>query len=165
MKKWFVVLILGAAQFVMVLDGTVMNVSISAVVDDLDSSVTAMQSAITFYTLTMAATMLLGAKLGDIWGRRRALVIGSIVYAIGSLMTAFSPNMTVLFLGWSIIEGLGAVLVIPAIAALAGRQLRRPRPGDGVRGDRGGLWRRCCGRATHRRIHDHVLQLAVRVRR
>ena len=58
-----------------------------------------MQSAITFYTLTMAATMLLGAKLGDIWGRRRALVIGSIVYAIGSLMTAFSPNMTVLFLG------------------------------------------------------------------
>ena len=118
MKKWFVVLILGAAQFVMVLDSTVMNVSISAVVEDLDSSVTAMQSAITFYTLTMAATMLLGAKLGDIWGRRRALVIGSIVYAIGSLMTAFSPNMTVLFLGWSIIEGLGAVLVIPAIAAL-----------------------------------------------
>ncbi|MET0828347.1 MAG: MFS transporter [Microbacterium sp.] len=118
MKKWFVVLILGAAQFVMVLDSTVMNVSISAVVADLDSSVTAMQSAITFYTLTMAATMLLGAKLGDIWGRRRALVIGSIVYAIGSLMTAFSPNMAVLFLGWSIIEGLGAVLVIPAIAAL-----------------------------------------------
>src|SRR6188474_330911 len=114
MKKWFVVLILGAAQFVMVLDSTVMNVSISAVVEDLDSSVTAMQSAITFYTLTMAATMLLGAKLGDIWGRRRALVIGSIV----SLMTAFSPNMAVLFLGWSIIEGLGAVLVIPAIAAL-----------------------------------------------
>ena len=58
MKKWFVVLILGAAQFVMVLDSTVMNVSISAVVEDLDSSVTAMQSAITFYTLTMAATML-----------------------------------------------------------------------------------------------------------
>ena len=118
MKKWFVVLILGAAQFVMVLDSTVMNVSISTVVADLDSSVTAMQTAITFYTLTMAATMLLGAKLGDIWGRRRALVIGSIVYAIGSLMTAFSPNMVVLFLGWSIIEGLGAVLVIPAIAAL-----------------------------------------------
>lgn len=118
MKKWFVVLILGAAQFVMVLDSTVMNVSISTVVEDLDSSVTAMQSAITFYTLTMAAAMLLGAKLGDIWGRRRALVIGSIVYALGSLLTALSPNMAVLFLGWSIIEGLGAVLVIPAIAAL-----------------------------------------------
>lgn len=118
MKKWSVVLILGAAQFVMVLDSTVMNVSISTVVADLDSSVTAMQSAITFYTLTMAATMLLGAKLGDIWGRRRALVIGSIVYAAGSLLTALSPNMLTLFLGWSVIEGLGAVLVIPAIAAL-----------------------------------------------
>jgi MFS family permease len=118
MKKWFVVLILGAAQFVMVLDGTVMNVSISAVVEELDSTVAAMQTAITFYTLTMAALMLLGAKLGDIWGRRRALVIGSIIYAIGSGTTALAPTMGVLFLGWSIIEGLGAVLVIPAVAAL-----------------------------------------------
>jgi MFS family permease len=118
MKKWFVVLILGAAQFVMVLDSTVMNVSISQVVEDLNSTVTAMQAAITFYTLTMAALMLLGAKLGDVWGRKRALVIGSIVYAIGSGTTALAPNMGVLFLGWSVIEGLGAVLVIPAIAAL-----------------------------------------------
>ncbi|WP_082716956.1 MFS transporter [Microterricola viridarii] len=118
MKKWTVVLILGSAQFVMVLDGTVMNVSISTVVADLDTTVTAMQAAITFYTLTMAAFMLLGAKLGDVWGRRRAFVIGSIVYAIGSLTTALSPNIETLFIGWSIIEGLGAVLVIPAIAAL-----------------------------------------------
>ena len=118
MKKWLVVIILGAAQFVMVLDGTVMNVSISTVVVDLDTTVAAMQSAITFYTLTMASVMLLGAKLGDIWGRRRAFVIGSIVYAIGSLITAIAPTIQVLFLGWSIIEGLGAVLVIPAIAAL-----------------------------------------------
>ena len=118
MKKWSVVIVLGAAQFVMVLDGTVMNVSIATVVDDLDTTVAAMQGAITFYTLTMAAVMLLGAKLGDILGRRRAFVIGSCVYALGSLITALSPSVVVLFLGWSIIEGLGAVLVIPAIAAL-----------------------------------------------
>ncbi|MET0853684.1 MAG: MFS transporter [Microterricola sp.] len=118
MKKWSVVIILGSAQFVMVLDGTVMNVSISTVVADLDTTVAAMQAAITFYTLTMASVMLLGAKLGDVWGRRRAFVIGSVVYAIGSLTTALSPNVQTLFLGWSIIEGLGAVLVIPAIAAL-----------------------------------------------
>lgn len=118
MKKWNVVVVLGAAQFVMVLDGTVMNVSISTVVDDLDTTVAAMQAAITFYTLTMAAFMLLGAKLGDVWGRRRAFVIGSCIYAIGSLITALSPTVTFLFLGWSVIEGLGAVLVIPAIAAL-----------------------------------------------
>lgn len=118
MKKWLVVIILGAAQFVMVLDGTVMNVSISTVVIDLDTTVAAMQSAITFYTLTMAALMLLGAKVGDIWGRRRAFVIGAIIYALGSFITAVSPTIEVLFLGWSIIEGIGAVLVIPAIAAL-----------------------------------------------
>ena len=124
-----------------------------------------MQSAITFYTLTMAATMLLGAKLGDIWGRRRAFVIGSIVYAIGSLMTALSPNMTVLFLGWSIIEGLGAVLVIPAIAALVadnyeGRDRVTAFAAIGAVSGAGG--RR---RTAHRRVHDHVLQLAVRLRR
>lgn len=118
MKRWNVVIVLGSAQFVMVLDGTVMNVSISTVVDDLDTTVAAMQGAITFYTLTMAAFMLLGAKLGDVWGRRRAFVIGSCVYAVGSLVTAVSPNVQILFLGWSVIEGLGAVLVIPAIAAL-----------------------------------------------
>ena len=102
----------------MVLDSTVMNVSISTVVKDLNTTVAAMQAAITFYTLTMASLMLLGAKLGDVWGRRPAFVVGSIVYACGSLPTALSPNITVLFIGWSVIEGLGAVLVIPAIAAL-----------------------------------------------
>jgi MFS family permease len=124
MKKWSVVIILGCAQFVMVLDGTVMNVSISTVVADLDTTVAAMQAAITFYTLTMAAFMLLGAKLGDVLGRRRAFVIGSIVYALGSLTTALAPNIQVLFIGWSVVEGLGAVLVIPAIAALVADNYR-----------------------------------------
>ncbi|MFK3676714.1 MFS transporter [Microbacterium sp. NPDC090218] len=124
MKRWGVIAVLGSAQFVMVLDGTVMNVSISTVVSDLDTTVAAMQGAITFYTLTMAAFMLLGAKLGDVWGRRRAFVVGSCVYAAGSLITALSPNVQFLFLGWSVVEGLGAVLVIPAIAALVADNYR-----------------------------------------
>lgn len=118
MKKWSAIIVLACAQFVMVLDSTVMNVSISTVVKDLDTTVTAMQAAITFYTLTMAAFMLLGAKLGDVWGLKKTFIIGSIVYAIGSLITALSPNFGTLFIGWSVVEGLGAVLVIPAIAAL-----------------------------------------------
>lgn len=116
--RWGPVVILGSAQFVMTLDSTVMNVSISNVVADLNTTIDAMQTTITFYTLTMAAFMLLGAKLGDVWGRRRALIIGAIVYAIGSFVTAISPNIWVLFTGWAILEGLGAVLVVPAIAAL-----------------------------------------------
>jgi EmrB/QacA subfamily drug resistance transporter len=118
MKKWSIVLILAVAQFIMVLDSTVMNVSITSVVADLHTTVSALQAAITFYTLTMAAFMLTGGKLGDIWGRRRAFRIGAIIYAVGSLITAFSPNIQTMFVGWSVIEGLGAVLVIPAIAAL-----------------------------------------------
>ncbi len=118
MKKWTVVALLALAQFVMVLDSTVMNVSISTVVKDLDTTIASMQMAITFYTLTMASFMLLGGKLGDVWGRKRAFLIGSVVYACGSLITGLSANIGMLMFGWSLIEGLGAVLVIPAIAAL-----------------------------------------------
>ncbi|GAA5037248.1 MFS transporter [Microbacterium fluvii] len=114
-----VIVILAVAQFVMVLDSTVMNVSISQVASDLDTTITGMQAAITFYTLTMAAFMLTGGKLGDLWGRARAFKIGSVIYGIGSLLTALSPNLGMLLFGWSLVEGLGAVLVIPAIAALA----------------------------------------------
>ncbi|GAB2847914.1 MFS transporter [Microbacterium insulae] len=119
MKRWLVLIILGVSQFVMVLDSTVMNVSISTVAADLGTDIGGMQAAITFYALTMAAFMLTGGKLGDKWGRSTAFRIGSIVYGLGSLTTALAPNLPVLLLGWSLVEGLGAILVIPAIAALA----------------------------------------------
>ena len=119
MRKWLPIVVLGLAQFVMVIDGTVMNVSITTVVNDLGTTVSAMQLAIATFTLTMAAFMLAGAGIGDRLGRRRTFVIGSVIYAVGSLITALAPGVATLFAGWSIVEGLGAVLVIPAIAALA----------------------------------------------
>lgn len=118
MKKWLVIIILAISQFVMVLDSTVMNVSISTVAKDLGTTISGMQAAITLYALTMAALMLTGGKLGDKFGRKNAFRIGSIIYGIGSLITALSPSLGVLLFGWSLVEGLGAVLVIPAIAAL-----------------------------------------------
>lgn len=118
MKKWFIIIILAVAQFVMVLDSTVMNVSISTVAHDLGTTISGMQAAITLYALTMAALMLTGGKLGDKWGRRKVFVIGSVIYGVGSLITALSPNLPTLLFGWSLVEGLGAVLVIPAIASL-----------------------------------------------
>jgi MFS family permease len=117
-RRWLPLFILASAQFIMVLDSSVMNVSISQIVADLNTTVTGVQGAITMYTLVMAAFMLVGAKLGDILGRDRAFGLGLAVYGLGSLITALSPNLTVLLIGWSGIEGLGAVLVIPAIAAL-----------------------------------------------
>jgi EmrB/QacA subfamily drug resistance transporter len=110
--------ILAAAQFVMVLDSSVMNVSISQIVADLDTTIQGVQLAITAYTLVMAALMLAGAKLGDILGRDRTFAIGLCIYGLGSLTTALSPNLTVLLIGWSFVEGVGAALVMPAIVSL-----------------------------------------------
>ncbi|MDL9944495.1 MFS transporter [Gordonia sp. ABSL11-1] len=118
MRKWGVLLILCAAQFIMVLDTTVMNVSVSAVVVDLDTSITQVQLAITLYTLVMGSFMLFGGRLGDMFGRRRVFSIGLLVYGAGSLITAFSPNIGTLLFGWSFVEGAGAVLVMPAIISL-----------------------------------------------
>lgn len=116
--SWGVIGMLSAAQFVMVLDTTVMNVSISQVVEDLGTTVVGLQGAITMYTLVMAAFMLLGGKLGDRWGAKRAYAVGLLVYGAGSLTTALAPNLATLLVGWSFVEGIGAILVIPAIAAL-----------------------------------------------
>jgi len=118
---WGVIGMLAAAQFIMVLDTTVMNVSISQVVADLNTTVVGLQSAITMYTLVMAAFMLIGGKIGDRWGAKRTFWIGLLVYGTGSLITAFSPNLETLLFGWSLVEGLGAILVIPAIAALTAK--------------------------------------------
>src|SRR4051812_29622819 len=118
MRNRTTIIVLGAAQFVMVLDTTVMNVSISQVVSDLNTSVPEVQLAITAYTLVMAAFMLTGAKIGDLVGRRRVFAIGLAIYGVGSLITALSPNIGFLLFGWSLVEGLGAVLVVPAIASL-----------------------------------------------
>jgi MFS family permease len=102
----------------MVLDQSVMNVSISTLVADFDTTVTTIQAVITLYCLVMAMFMLTGAKVGDIIGRRRAFVVGLIIYGIGSLTTALAPTVAVLTVGWSILEGIGAALVLPALAAL-----------------------------------------------
>ncbi|MFD0273927.1 MFS transporter [Kitasatospora sp. NPDC127111] len=128
MNRWKALAVLGAAQFLMVLDASVMNVSISQLVEDFDTEVTAIQAVITLYTLVMAAFMLTGGKIGDMFGRRRVFVVGLAVYGVGSGLTAVAPTLGVLALGWSVIEGLGAALVLPALAALvAGTYTGRDR--------------------------------------
>ncbi len=118
MKSKLPLVALAGAQFVMVLDQSVMNVSISQLVIDFNTTVTTIQAVITLYCLVMAMLMLTGGKIGDIIGRRRAFVIGLIIYACGSGLTAVSKTVPQLTLGWSILEGIGAALVLPAMAAL-----------------------------------------------
>jgi EmrB/QacA subfamily drug resistance transporter len=117
-KGWLALVALATAQFLMVLDQSVMNVSISALVQDFHTTVTTIQAVITLYCLVMAMLILTGAKIGDMIGRCRAFVIGLVIYACGSALTAASQSVAVLALGWSVLEGIGAALVLPALAAL-----------------------------------------------
>jgi MFS family permease len=119
LANWGVLVVLGFAQFLMVLDQAVMNVAISQLVEDFDTTVTTIQAVIALYALVMAALMLTGGKLGDLLGRRRAFRIGLVIYATGSALTAVSWSVASLTLGWSILEGIGAALVLPAMVALA----------------------------------------------
>lgn len=129
MTAGFVLLILAAGQFLMALDSSVMNVSIATVADDVGTTVTGIQGAITAYTLVMAMFMIPGGKVGVLIGRRRAFMIGCGIYGCGSLTTALAPNLPVLLLGWSFLEGIGAALILPSIVALvAGNFAAERRP-------------------------------------
>jgi len=118
-------LTLATGQFLMTLDSSVMNVSIATVARDVGTTVTGIQTAITLYTLVMASLMITGGKLGQILGRKRAFAIGCVIYGCGSLVTALSPNLGVLMIGWSGLEGIGAALILPAIVALVASNFSR----------------------------------------
>ncbi|MFC9787136.1 MFS transporter [Rhodococcus sp. NPDC127528] len=113
-----VLLVLASGQFLMTLDSSVMNVSMATVAADVGTTITGIQTAITLYTLVMATLMITGGKVGAILGRRRAFGLGLVVYGAGSLTTALAPDLTVLLLGWSLLEGIGAALIMPAIVSL-----------------------------------------------
>src|SRR5438874_3869403 len=113
-----VLLTRASGQFLMTLDSSVMNVSIATVAKDVGTTVTGIQTAITLYTLVMASLMITGGKLGQILGRKRAFAIGCVIYGSGSLVTAISSSLGVLIIGWSVLEGVGAALILPAIVAL-----------------------------------------------
>ena len=117
-KKLTVLILLALAQFILVLDTTFMNVAISTLVKDLHTTVTSVQGAIAFYSLVMAAFMIGGAKIGDIIGRKKAFIIGLIIYGAGALITTFSQNVQMLMFGWSFLEGIGAALIIPAMVTM-----------------------------------------------
>ncbi|MGB9927614.1 MAG: MFS transporter [Methanosarcina sp.] len=118
MENKIVIFALSLAMFVLVIDTTIMNVSISTLIKDFNTNVTVVQGAITLYALVMASMMITGGKIGDIIGRKKAFRIGMVIYGTGSFLTAVSPNIFVLFLGWSVLEGLGATLVMPATQTL-----------------------------------------------
>ena len=110
--------LLAMAMFVLVVDTSLMNVSISAVVHDLDTTVSGVQSAIALEALVSAAFILIGSKVGDLIGRKRAYVLGLLGYAVGALAMALAQSLTAIIIFWAIIGGLGASLLLPAMQSL-----------------------------------------------
>ena len=111
-------LLLAAAMFVLVVDTSLMNVSISAVVEDLDTTVSGVQSAIALEALVSAALILISSKVGDLIGRKRAYVLGLLAYATGALAMTLAQDLIAIIIFWAILGGLGASLLLPAMQSL-----------------------------------------------
>ncbi|HET8953404.1 MAG TPA: MFS transporter [Solirubrobacteraceae bacterium] len=111
-------LLLSMAMFVLVVDTSLMNVSISSVVDDLDTTVSGVQSAIALEALVSAAFILIGGKVGDLIGRKRAYVLGLLGYAIGAASMVLAQSLTAIIVFWAITGGLGASLLLPSMQSL-----------------------------------------------
>jgi MFS family permease len=109
---------LALAQFICSFAGSNMNVMINDISKDLDTTVKGVQTAITVFLLVMAALMIPGGKLSDRWGRKRCFTVGLTVYATGAVISALSPNLGVLILGNSILEGVGTAMLIPPVYIL-----------------------------------------------
>lgn len=118
MQKWMLLVILAMSMFIIVIDTTIMNVSISALVVDLNTTVGGIQSAIALFALVMASFMLIGGKLSVIFGKKRTFLVGLIIFGIGTATASFSQTLGVLLIGWSVLEGLGSALMIPNIQTL-----------------------------------------------
>lgn len=113
MKKWGTLLLVSAAMFIIVIDTTIMNVSISALVEDLDTTVGGIQGAISLYALVMASFILIGGKLADLVGKRRIFLIGVVIFGTGTSIAAVSQSLGMLLFGWSLLEGIGSALMLP----------------------------------------------------
>ncbi|WP_109522603.1 MULTISPECIES: MFS transporter [Nocardia] len=117
-KQRLLAVLLAMAMFVLVVDTSLMNVSISAVVGDLDTTVSGVQSAIALEALVSAAFILIGSKVGDLIGRKRAYVLGLLGYATGAAAMTFAQNLTAVIVLWAVIGGIGASLLLPAMQSL-----------------------------------------------
>ena len=117
-ESWLPLVLVAFASFIITLDATFMNVSISQLILDLNTSLSTIHLIISFYTLTTASLMLIASKLQDIIGKKKIFMLGALIYGIGAIIAALSQNSAMLFIGWSLLEGIGGALMTPAIISI-----------------------------------------------
>lgn len=116
---WIPLILISLAAFIITLDTTFMNVALSQLVSDLNTTISTIQLIISFYTLITASLMLIGSKLQDIIGKKKVFLLGAGIYGLGALLASLSQNSLMLFLGWSLLEGIGGSLMTPATISIA----------------------------------------------
>lgn len=117
-RKWLPLVVLALALAIIIIDTTILNVSLRTIINDLHTNIKSIQWVITAYALMLAAFTITGGRLGDLFGRKKTFMIGAVVFAIGSLLTAIAHSVGTIIVGNAIIEGIGACLMMPATASL-----------------------------------------------
>lgn len=118
LRKWIPLVVLALALSIIIIDTTILNVSIKAIITDLNTTIQNLQWVIAAYSLTLAAFTITGGRLGDLFGRKRMFMLGAILFAVGSGLASVAHSFPILLAGESIIEGIGAALMMPATASL-----------------------------------------------
>ncbi len=118
LQKWLPLIVLSLAVMIIIIDTTVLNVSLRTIVNDLHTNLQGMQWVISAYALTLAALTVTGGRLGDLYGRKKMFMLGAVIFAVGSFITSISHSVGMMLAGESIIEGVGAALMMPATASL-----------------------------------------------
>src|SRR5579864_3001287 len=118
LAKWLPLIVLSTAVMIIVIDTTVLNVSLRNIILDLRTNIQGIQWVITGYALTLAALTITGGRLGDLFGRKKMFMLGAAIFALGSFITSISHSIGVMISGEAIIEGIGAAMMLPATASL-----------------------------------------------
>lgn len=118
LRKWLGLLVTSFALAIIIIDTTVLNVSLRDIMRDLNTDLQMMQWIITVYSLVLAALTITGGRLGDLFGRKRMFVLGAFLFGVGSFIASISTSPAMLLFGWSIVEGIGAALMMPATASM-----------------------------------------------
>lgn len=117
-RKWAPLLVLSLSLAIILIDVTLLNVALATIIRELNTSIQKIQWVITAYSLTIAAFMITGGRLGDLFGRKKMFVLGAVIFAVGSYVCSISHNVPTMIIGESVIEGIGAALMLPATMSL-----------------------------------------------
>src|SRR5579864_2471201 len=123
-RRWVTLAIILMSTVIVVLDNTVLNVAIPTILRDFHTTVPSLEWVITGYALTFATLLIIGGRLGDLYGTRRMFIIGAAIFAAGSLLAALSWNVASLIVGEAVIEGIGASMMLPATLSILSTTFR-----------------------------------------